>query len=93
MNRRATIAAAVGLHARPAALLASAAAGQPAAVTIAKVTDDRPGDPVDASSVLGLMTLGARQGEQVELSSESAEALDELVALLERDLDEEPAAT
>lgn len=91
MHRRATIAASVGLHARPAASFASKAAAQPSPVTIAKVTDGQVGTPVDGASVLALMTLGARQGEEVELTSDSAEALDELTALLGRDLDDESA--
>ncbi|GAA4869799.1 HPr family phosphocarrier protein [Saccharopolyspora cebuensis] len=90
MQRRATIAASIGLHARPAALFAEQAAAQPSPVTIAKVTDGRPGTPVDGASVLALMTLGARHGEEVELTSDSPEALDALAALLEQDLDEEP---
>ncbi|MEU5846969.1 HPr family phosphocarrier protein [Saccharopolyspora shandongensis] len=90
MQRRVRIAASVGLHARPAALLAKAAAAQAAPVTIAKVVDGVAGDPVDASSMLGLMSLGAQHGEEVELSGDEA-ALDELVALLEQDLDKAPA--
>lgn len=89
MHRRATIAASVGLHARPAALFASKAAAQPSPVTIAKVTDGQAGTPVDGGSVLALMALGARHGEEVELTSDSPEALDELAALLEQDLDDE----
>ncbi|NUT92296.1 MAG: HPr family phosphocarrier protein, partial [Saccharothrix sp.] len=53
-ERRVTVASKVGLHARPAAVLAKAAAGQPVKVTIRK----EDGQPVEAASVLGLMTLG-----------------------------------
>ncbi|GAA0514240.1 phosphotransferase [Saccharopolyspora subtropica] len=91
MQRRVRIAASVGLHARPAALLAKAAAEQPVPVTIAKVVDGAAGDPVDASSILGLMTLNAQHGDEVELTADSEAVLDELVALLEQDLDEVPA--
>lgn len=94
-QRRVTIASKVGLHARPAGLLAKSAAAQPVSVTIAKVTDGGPGTPVDAASVLGLMTLGAEHGDEVELAAEgegAEAALDELVELLARDLDNEPAA-
>lgn len=93
MQRRTTIAASVGLHARPAALFARAAAAQPAPVTIAKVADGQAGAPVDASSVLAVMGLGAKHGEEVELASDSAEALDAMVAVLEQDHDEQAAAT
>ena len=92
MNRRVIIASRIGLHARPATMFAKTAAAQPVPVTIAKVTDGGAGDPVDASSVLGLMTLGAQHGDEVELSAdgEAAEStLDSLVSLLERDLDAE----
>lgn len=94
-QRRVTIASTVGLHARPATLLAKAAAEQPVGVTIAKVADGAAGEPVQAASMLGLMTLGAEHGDEVELSAEgdaADAALDELVTLLERDLDGEPAA-
>ncbi|MBA8823708.1 phosphocarrier protein [Saccharopolyspora lacisalsi] len=95
-SRRATVAAKVGLHARPAAMLAKFAGAQDFRVTIAKVERGYPGSPVDAGSVLGLMGLGAEQGDEVELDSEGPDAenaLDQLVALLERDLDDEPAPT
>ncbi|GAA2806981.1 HPr family phosphocarrier protein [Saccharopolyspora taberi] len=93
MQRRVTIASAVGLHARPATLLSQAAAAQPVPVRIAKVTDGAAGAAVDASSVLGLMTLGVHHGEEVELSAEgdsAATVLEELADLLSRDLDNEP---
>ncbi|QGK69812.1 HPr family phosphocarrier protein [Allosaccharopolyspora coralli] len=90
-HRRAVIASTVGLHARPAAVLARTAGNQPVAVHIAKVADGAAGDPVDASSVLGLMALGVRHGEVVELSADGTEAaavLDTLVELLEENLDQ-----
>lgn len=91
MNRRVTIASAVGLHARPAAMFAKAAAGRSAPVTIAKVVDGAPGDAVDAASVLALMGLGAMHGDEVELTCTDESALDELAELLARDHDAEPA--
>lgn len=90
-HRRVTIASTVGLHARPAAVLARTAGRQPVTVRIAKVVDGTAGDPADASSVLGLMALGVQHGEVVELSAEGSEAsavLDALVSLLEEDLDQ-----
>ncbi|NHD17710.1 MULTISPECIES: HPr family phosphocarrier protein [unclassified Actinopolyspora] len=95
-RRRVSIASGVGLHARPAALLAKSAAAQPVSVTIAKVTDGVVGEPVDAASVLGLMGLGVEHGDEVELgaadSAEAGSVLDELVELLSTDLDAEPAS-
>ncbi|HEV7907271.1 MAG TPA: HPr family phosphocarrier protein [Pseudonocardiaceae bacterium] len=86
-ERRVTVASKVGLHARPAALLAKAAADQPVKVTIRKVD----GGPVEARSVLGLMTLGAMHGDEVVLAAdgEGADgALDALAAIIVTDLDE-----
>lgn len=83
-HRRVTVASKVGLHARPAALLAKAAAAQPIPVMISK------GDcqPVSAGSVLSLMTLGAAHGDEVVLSAEgdgADAALDHLAELITTD--------
>ena len=86
-ERRVTVASKVGLHARPAALLAKAAADQPVTVTIAKDG----GEAVDAASVLGLMTLGAMHGDEVVLSAEgdgADSALDAIAELIATDHDE-----
>ena len=69
-ERRATVASKVGLHARPAAIFVKAASEQPASVTIVKVGSDA--DPVDASSILGIMTLGAEFGDEPLLGFEAA---------------------
>jgi phosphocarrier protein len=76
----------VGLHARPAALFVQAAARQQAKVTIAR--GDR--GPVDARSILGVLSLDARGGDEVVLAAEgdgAERSLDELSALLASDLD------
>ncbi|TDC52411.1 HPr family phosphocarrier protein [Jiangella ureilytica] len=86
-ERTAVVASKAGLHARPAAVFVKAAGEQPTKVSIRKPD----GEPVDASSILSIMTLGVEQGDQVILSAEgdkADQALDSLVALLERDLDE-----
>lgn len=76
----------VGLHARPASLFVQAAARQPVAVTIGK-----PGaEPVDARSILLVLGLDARGGDEIVLSAEgdgADAALTELAELLARDLD------
>ena len=81
----------IGLHGRPAALLVRTAAAQPVPIRIAK-----PGlPPVDASSILAVLALGARGGDTVtiEADGDSADtALDTIAALLIRDLDAEPSA-
>ena len=75
---QATVTAPEGLHARPASLFVQEAARQPV-----KVTVGRPGStPVDARSLLAVMTLGARHGETLELTAEEGdEALPALQAL------------
>ncbi|HYR64290.1 MAG TPA: HPr family phosphocarrier protein [Actinomycetota bacterium] len=88
-QRNVVIASSVGLHARPASLFVRAAARQPVKVTIAKVGSD----PVDARSILSVLALDARNGDEVVLSAEGEgdeQSLVELAALLERDLDAEP---
>lgn len=83
------VASSSGLHARPAALFAQAAGALPVPVTIARADG---GDPVPANSILMLMTLDAHHGEQVVLRADgegAEEALTQLAALLEKDLDEE----
>ena len=85
-ERRVTVGSKVGLHARPAAVLAKAAAAQPVAITIRKGD----GRPVPAGSVLNLMTLGAMHGDEVVLAAEgdgAEAALDEIAALVLADLD------
>ncbi len=77
------VGSAVGLHARPAAIIAEAAGDLDAEVTLAIPGDD----PVDASSALMIMTLGAGKGDPVEVSSEDQAALDTIVALVAKDLD------
>ncbi|MCH8562652.1 HPr family phosphocarrier protein [Nesterenkonia sp. YGD6] len=84
IERTAVIAAAAGLHARPAAAFASAAAGQPVSVEIAKAAE--PGMSAQADSLLGVMSIDVAHGDQVVLRAhgEGAEqALETLVQLLE----------
>jgi PTS hybrid protein len=76
----------IGLHARPAALLARAVAELDAQVTISF------GDKqVDARSVLGLMALGARGGDTIRIAAggpQAAEALTRIRDLAARNFDE-----
>lgn len=82
-SKTVTVGSSVGLHARPAQLIAEAADGLDAEVLIGIPGDD----PVDASSSLMIMTLGAGHGDQVEVSSDDQTALDTIAALVEKDLD------
>jgi len=85
-ERQVTIGSKVGLHARPASLFAKAVKNAGVPVKIAK--DGQA--PVNAASLLSLLTLGAEFGEQVTLSAEgegAETALDELAAMLGSELD------
>jgi phosphocarrier protein len=85
-ERRVTVGSKVGLHARPAAVVAKAAAAQPVPITIRKGD----GTPVAAGSLLKLMTLGAMFGDEVVLAADgdgADAALDEVAALVAADLD------
>lgn len=89
IERKATVASRVGLHARPAAIFAEAAGELPVEVTIA--LEGSPADEaMDASSILSLMSLGAAQGDVVVLRSSddgSQEALETLARIIETDHD------
>ena len=77
------VGSAVGLHARPAAIISEAAGELDSEVLIGVPG----GDPVDASSALLIMTLGAAKGDTVEVTSDDQAALDTIAALVEKDLD------
>jgi phosphocarrier protein len=77
------VGSAVGLHARPAALIAEAAGELGTEVTLAVPG----GEPVDASSALLIMTLGATKGDAVEVAGDDAGAVHQIAALVEKDLD------
>ncbi|MCH6469132.1 HPr family phosphocarrier protein [Sinomonas terrae] len=88
-ERTATIGSRVGLHARPAAIFAEAAANTGIEVTIAKEGDPED-EALDASSILSLMSLGAEYGQKVTLRADGPgadTALDQLVTVLETDHD------
>ncbi|OHV19770.1 dihydroxyacetone kinase [Parafrankia soli] len=85
-ERHAVVGSSVGLHARPAALLVQAAGRAPVKVTIAK----EGGEPTDARSILGVLSLDARRGDKVVLAADGDGAgavLAELAGLIESDLD------
>ncbi len=72
-----------GLHARPAALFAKAASDLPVEVTVTNLETGQ--GPVDADSMIELMSLGVRLGNRIRLAAhgpEAADALDSLAALI-----------
>ena len=90
-ERTVVVASSHGLHARPAALFTQTAAKAGVPVKVAKG-----GRSVDATSILGVISLGIDHGDEVVLSAEGEgadEALDALEQLLVIDHDAEgPAA-
>ena len=77
------VGSAVGLHARPAAIISEAAADLDSEVFIGL-----PGaEPVDAGSSLMIMTLGAGHGDTVEVSGDVEADVATIAALVARDLD------
>lgn len=84
-TRTATIASPVGLHARPAAVFTRAVEDTGVPVRISKEGSV----PQDATSILGVMSLGVEHGDAVTLHADGPDAdavLEELAALLSRDL-------
>lgn len=80
-ERKATVAAEVGLHARPAATFVQAAMKAPMDISVVKATG---GDPVNGKSILQIMALDVRQGETIVIKAEgegSEEILDRLATI------------
>ena len=82
-SKTVTVGSYVGLHARPAAIIAEAVteAGVPVTLAVAG------GDPVDAGSALMIMTLGATVGTEVTVDSDDQATLDKVADLVTQDLD------
>ena len=76
------VGSAIGLHARPAAIIAEAAAKYDDEILI-----EFDGEEADAASVLMIMALGAENGAEVTVSSDNADALKEIAELVKQDLD------
>ncbi len=82
-KRTVAVGSKVGLHARPAALVAEAAGKYDDEVLLSVDGDD----PVDASSSMMIMTLGAENGALVTVESDNEAAVEEIAGLIEQDLD------
>ncbi|MCR4674068.1 MAG: HPr family phosphocarrier protein [Lachnospiraceae bacterium] len=73
-----------GVHARPAGIFVKEAASFPCNITIGK-----DGKDVDAKRILGVMSLGVKQGEEVVVKcdgDQEAEAAEKLEAFLKENL-------
>jgi phosphocarrier protein HPr len=80
-ERRVRVEAPAGLHARPAALFVQTAAKAPIEVTVARVC----GDAVNAKSILSVLGLDVRHGEEIVITADGDDAdelLDRLAALV-----------
>ena len=77
------VGSAIGLHARPAAIIAEAVvtAGVPVMLSMDG------GEPVDAGSALMIMTLGAGNGVEVTVASDDEGAVKTIADLVQQDLD------
>ncbi len=78
-----------GLHARPAALFTEAAAAFAAKVTVENLTRGK--GPVDAKSMLMLLTVGVSKDHRIRLVADGVDedaAIDSLVGLVESGLGE-----
>ncbi len=73
----------VGLHARPASIIAEAAAEYDDEILLSVPGEE----PVDAGSSLLIMTLGAEKGASVTVESDNEEAVEKIAGLIEQDLD------
>lgn len=82
-SKTVTVGSSIGLHARPAAVIAEAVVNAGVPVTLS--VDG--GEPVDAGSALMIMTLGAANGAQVTVESEDLDVLKKIAELVEQDLD------
>lgn len=81
-----TVGSAVGLHARPATIIAEAASEYDEDIYLALVGEEDE-EPTDAASSLMIMALGAEKDDQLVVSSENEEAMKKIAALIEQDLD------
>ena len=84
-SQKVVVGSAVGLHARPAGIIAKKADELDAEVTLAVEGEE----PVDAASALLIMTLGAEKGTEVTVESDSQDAVETIAALVAQDLDAE----
>ncbi|MFY1599573.1 HPr family phosphocarrier protein [Micromonospora sp. WMMD737] len=82
-TKNVVVGSAIGLHARPAAIIAEAVVNAGVGVTLSMDG----GEPVDAGSALMIMTLGAGKGAEVTVESEDEGALATVADLVEQDLD------
>ena len=74
LEREVTIGNTMGLHARPAAMLAKIANGYDAELTLQKLGPGTPSEEVNCGSFLELLMLAAGKGTRLRLRASGAEA-------------------
>lgn len=79
------VGASVGLHARPAAIIADFVARSGQTVKLSTASKG----PVDAKSTMMIITLGAKHGDDVAIECDDKETLEGVAKLIEGDLDAE----
>ena len=92
LRRRVVVRNPLGIHARPAALIAGVAGASEARLRLRRLPD---GPEADAASLSRLLVLGARRGDELELTAsgpDAADALDTLAALVDDGFGELDAA-
>jgi phosphotransferase system HPr (HPr) family protein len=80
----------VGLHARPAAEFVKLAATFPCDIQVRNLTTQ--GDPVNAKSILSVLTLGVNQGHRIQIDTDGEkenEALEAIKVLIESNFGED----
>lgn len=82
-----------GLHARPAALFVRTAGRFASRISVANPAADK--GPVDAKSILSVLTLGVSSGTEIDVAAEGEDADAAIAAIreaVESGLGEEPGA-
>ena len=87
MEKEVTVINALGLHARPAAMIAKCASGFNSEIIM-----NKSGEIANCKSILGIMTLSAAKGTVLVINAEgddAAQAINAISALFESKFDEE----
>lgn len=81
-SKTVVVGSAVGLHARPASIIAEAAGEYDEDIFLALEGEED--EETDAASSLMIMALGAEKGDKVVVTSDNAEAVEKIAALIEQ---------
>lgn len=88
-TQRVHVGSTVGIHARPATVIAERASRFQEEILVELITPHDPdNEPADATSSLMLMALGAQYGDEVAVTSSNAAAVEQIAELIAQDLSE-----